>query len=331
MANLSAIIAPTNVVTTTGTQTLTNKTLTGAIVNGTVGATTPNTGAFTTLTTSSTVTHNGGTANGVTYLNGSKVLTSGSALTFDGTDVAFQSAIKLLNSDGGGNKAVLSTHVYGGSGATGTLTLSSTYGNANRTSVKVGVGSSSSTSFEADSVEVMRVTATGLKTKTSISVGDATPTTNGAGITFPATQSASSNANTLDDYEEGTWTPGVNFGGGTTGITYQQQVGSYTKIGNRVMAQALVTLLTKGSSSGTFQLTGLPFTTSSQADYRTPGAIYFSQLTFNSGHVQVLTNTSDTTVFFAVQPDAGGNSNVLTEANCSNTTSPRIMIIYNVD
>ena len=49
MANLSAIIAPTNVVTTTGTQTLTNKTLTGAIVNGTVGATTPSTGEFTTL------------------------------------------------------------------------------------------------------------------------------------------------------------------------------------------------------------------------------------------------------------------------------------------
>ena len=55
-------------------------------LNGTVGATTPTTGAFTTLTTSSTVTHNGGTANGVTYLNGSKVLTSGSALVFDGTN-----------------------------------------------------------------------------------------------------------------------------------------------------------------------------------------------------------------------------------------------------
>ena len=39
----------------------------------------------TTLTTSSTVTLNGGTANGVAYLNGSKVVTSGSALTFDGS------------------------------------------------------------------------------------------------------------------------------------------------------------------------------------------------------------------------------------------------------
>jgi hypothetical protein len=50
-----------------------------------IGSTAANTGAFTTLTTSSTVTLNGGTANGVLYLNGSKVATSGSALTFDGT------------------------------------------------------------------------------------------------------------------------------------------------------------------------------------------------------------------------------------------------------
>jgi hypothetical protein len=46
----------------------------------------------------------------------------------------------------------------------------------------------------------------------NISVGGAAPTTSGTGITFPATQSASTNANTLDDYEEGTWTPTyVNF------------------------------------------------------------------------------------------------------------------------
>jgi hypothetical protein len=70
------------------TDTLTNKTLTGAVMNGTLGATTPSTVAATTLTTSSTVTHNGGTANGVGYLDGSKVLTTGSALTFSGTALA---------------------------------------------------------------------------------------------------------------------------------------------------------------------------------------------------------------------------------------------------
>jgi len=56
-------------------------------VNGTLGATTASTANVTTLTTSSTITHNGGTANGVAYLNGSKVLTTGSALVFNGTNL----------------------------------------------------------------------------------------------------------------------------------------------------------------------------------------------------------------------------------------------------
>ena len=63
-----------------------NVTITGGTINGTtLGATTASSANVTTLTTSSTVTLNGGTANGVAYLNGSKVLTTGSALSFDGT------------------------------------------------------------------------------------------------------------------------------------------------------------------------------------------------------------------------------------------------------
>ncbi len=98
--------------------TVTNLTGTASInINGTVGATTPTTGAFTTVAASSSVTLSGGTANGVTYLNGSKVLTSGSALTFDGTNVGLSGAmsiggaslstgIKLLIRSGATDKAV---------------------------------------------------------------------------------------------------------------------------------------------------------------------------------------------------------------------------------
>jgi len=64
-------------------------------INGTVGATTPTTGAFTTLSASGAVTLSGGTVNGVAYLNGSKVVTSGSALTFDGTNLATTGDISL--------------------------------------------------------------------------------------------------------------------------------------------------------------------------------------------------------------------------------------------
>jgi hypothetical protein len=67
-----------------------------------IGSSTPDSGAFTTLSASGNVTLSGGTANGVTYLNGSKVLTSGSALTFDGTKlgIGVASPVRRLDVSG---------------------------------------------------------------------------------------------------------------------------------------------------------------------------------------------------------------------------------------
>jgi hypothetical protein len=170
--------------------TVTNLTGTASInINGTVGATTANTGAFTTLAASSTVTLSGGTANGVTYLNGSKVLTSGSALTFDGT--------------------------------------------------QLGVGT--------------------IKGSTTISVGAATPSSSGAGITFPATQSASTDANTLDDYEEGTWTPALVGSTSGSAASYSSRTGTYTKIGNTVIAYMAIDVLSSVGIVGNVNISGLPF------------------------------------------------------------------------
>jgi hypothetical protein len=89
----------------------------------------------------------------------------------------------------------------------------------------------------------------------------------GTGITFPATQSASSNANTLDDYEEGTFNAGIAFGGGTTGITYVTQAGAYVKIGRMVWCSFCIQTSSKGSSTGNLTLTGLPFTSSAVNSY----------------------------------------------------------------
>jgi hypothetical protein len=79
-------------------------------------------------------------------------------------------------------------------------------------------------------------------------------------IAFPATQNASGDANTLDDYEEGTYTPGMTINGSATGITFSAQTGAYTKIGNRVLFDGLLTLSDEGASSGSAVITGLPFT-----------------------------------------------------------------------
>ncbi|MFQ5880561.1 MAG: hypothetical protein ACE5IZ_10365, partial [Dehalococcoidia bacterium] len=79
-------------------------------------------------------------------------------------------------------------------------------------------------------------------------------------VAFPATQSASANANTLDDYEEGTWTPAITFGGNAVGVTYSGQEARYTKIGRLVTIDCQMTLSSKGSSTGAALITGLPFT-----------------------------------------------------------------------
>lgn len=80
-------------------------------------------------------------------------------------------------------------------------------------------------------------------------------------LAFPTVQNPSANANTLDDYEEGTFTPTITFGGLSTGMTYTTPtLGRYTKIGRSVAVTGLVTLSSKGSATGTANIGGLPFT-----------------------------------------------------------------------
>ena len=96
---------------------------------------------------------------------------------------------------------------------------------------------------------------------TTIGVGAATPSASGAGITFPATQSASSNANTLDDYEEGTWTPVATAQTGS--LTAYASSGTYTKVGRLVYLSGTVTITTAGTASGVMFIAGYPFTNGS--------------------------------------------------------------------
>ena len=106
---------------------------------------------------------------------------------------------------------------------------------------------------------------------TTIGVGSATPSASGAGITFPATQSASSNVNTLDDYEEGTFTPTCTLSTPGTSAT-TSAVGVYTKIGNLVTVTGRLTF-TKGTGSGDLSFGGLPFTSTSTTTYQNSGAL----------------------------------------------------------
>ena len=82
----------------TGEVDITKVNIDGGTIDGTaIGGASASTGAFTTLSASSTVTLSGGTANGVLYLNGSKVATSGSALTFASSVLTVDNTVSASN------------------------------------------------------------------------------------------------------------------------------------------------------------------------------------------------------------------------------------------
>lgn len=74
-------------------------------------------------------------------------------------------------------------------------------------------------------------------------------------IVFPATQNASANANTLDDYEEGTWTPADGSG---AALTFAGVAARYTKIGRSVFCEVVLTYPTTADASNAV-VSGLPF------------------------------------------------------------------------
>lgn len=130
---------------------------------------------------------------------------------------------------------------------------------------------------------------------TTISVGGATPAASGAGITFPATQSASTDANTLDDYEEGTWTPALTnltINSGTP--TYS---GTYTKIGRLVFVYWAIggTRNITITANSTY-INNMPFASSinSFGGWGKTGTLDVFYGTINSSNLLYFTNTLTT-------------------------------------
>jgi len=173
------------------------------------------------------------------------------------------------------------------------------------------------------------VVATTVQASTTMGVGGATPSASGSGISFPATQSASTDANTLDDYEEGTWTPSITFGGAAVGITYSGYTGgTYSKIGNRVFVTAILELSNKGSSTGAARIIGLPFTNASGIARYLSATIGGGNFTFTGqfwGEIQE--NTSSIAANYT--SEAGTPSNLL-DTNFTNTTVLQVSAHYSV-
>ena len=178
----------TNVGTVTsvgGTGTVSGLTLTGTVSttgNLTLGGTLDLSaysaaGAFSTLSASGAVTLSGGTANGVPYLNGSKIVTTGSALTYNGTSLG-------VGSSSYGDAGTISLSVGVAGTTAGGLQLwaspaqehyiqwgDSTVGSATYAGAISYSHSGDFMRFWTSSTERLRLTSTSLYTASGINVG----------------------------------------------------------------------------------------------------------------------------------------------------------------
>jgi hypothetical protein len=288
--------------------------------------------------------YTGGTANGVLYLNASKVLTSGTALTFDGSQldiplgsagtpslstptdpntgmffpaadtIAFaEGGVEAMRLDSSGNLGlgvtpsawfVLQKNIQIGGNFSGTpfagalasqtndavtTLFNNAYVNSSNADTYYSSGSN-----EASKYRMFRsnhewysapagtagnpITFTqvlGVTKDASLALQGAT-SQSGTGITFPATQSASSNANTLDDYEEGTFSVAISPSSGAFGsVTYNaNNVSYYTKVGRLVSVTGIVWVssYTTGTASGRMFFS-LPFSAANVTQNFTSGAV----------------------------------------------------------
>lgn len=124
--------------------------------------------------------------------------------------------------------------------------------------------------------------------------------------------------NTMSAYEEGTWTPVLQFGGGTTGITYGTQTGVYTRIGRALFYSFDIVLTSKGSDTGIANVAGLPFTVSTAV---TGGKGHWGLITLTANYTEITSAPSTGTTTTALL-ESGNNVALanLMDTSFGNTT-----------
>jgi hypothetical protein len=242
------------------------------------------------------------------------------------TDTSTARAVLELSGTNGDttlNRVVGQINFFNGSNALAIInTLNAVGGSANSGALTILTTDAGTTS------ERMRITSAG-----NVGIGTTSPATKldvsgsiraSTGILF-GTDTAS--ANTLSDYEEGTFDFGISFDNASAGVTYSTRAGKYTKIGRQVTVTGYIVLTSKGTSTGTARITGLPFTVfDNNANYSGVSFGEFNNITFADVY-RGFANTNTTVIVLAENTSAGVAS-VLTNADFANNSSIILTCTY---
>ena len=161
----------------------------------------------------------------------------------------------------------------------------------------------------------------------TVVISGTTPSLNG--ITFPATQVASADVNTLDDYEEGTWTPVFEGDVNPSGLSLGNTDATYTKIGNSVRLSLNVTVSNIGTGgSGGMKVTGLPFTASSAMDFQPCTTESEGLLASVSNFVPIIEGNTTSILLYAGWNGTGGPTQLAWGTNAKNGMIFRLSVVY---
>ena len=176
--------------------------------------------------------------------------------------------------------------------------------------------------------EAFRVDTSG---NVGIANGNLVMTTSGKGIDFSATTSGSGTMTSelLNDYEEGTWTIQLAFGGLSTGITASTNQGKYTKVGRQVTVTGYLGLTNKGSATGNATITGLPFPIANSAENYSAASLWLAAITPTAGGSanQGLGIGNTSIINLSTYKTDGSYSN-LTDANFANNSEIALSFTY---
>jgi len=235
------------------------------------------------------------TANGIVYASSTSALATGSAITFDGTNFSTTGSATATRFIPSGS-TIPTNGLY--------LPAANTPGIASNSTLVLSVLKGASVALE------------GATTQT------------GVGITFPATQVASTNANTLDDYEEGTFSPVVRDNNGGNQATATTTVARYIKIGKMVYFDiTFIDINTTGlTAANQIVITGLPFTSENTANTgpmvqvgranvtATTGAV-FGGVVPNATHMTLLNATTTGLAILPVSTITSGTGDLYLTGN----------------
>lgn len=176
-----------------------------------------------------------------------------------------------------------------------------------------------------------------------VGIGTASPATEldvrGTGsfysIKFPSVQSSSTDANTLDDYEEGTWTPAITGSVSSTGITYSSLPaprGRYVKVGKQVVAYGMIALTSTGSASGDVRIGNIPFNSEgvTTAPFYSCVISYYAAFNSSITTAPIASFSGGVGTYMTITKNGAASATPLQISDLSNTALFNFTAIYNV-